>query len=116
MKKYYYNLMASLTLFYLSVSQTATAALPVQIAPSTAPAAGDWLALIEGYSKDAGLVLGLVLATVAFLWIAWITISKFNEARSGKAEWGEVGLTAIVSAGVMVFISYLLEEAATTIT
>jgi len=56
-----------------------------------------------------------VLATVAFLWISWITIAKFNEARSGKAEWGEVGLTAIVSAGVMVFISYLVGEAATTI-
>jgi len=43
-------------------------------------------------------------------------MSKFNEARSGKAEWGEVGLTAVVAAGVMVFISYLLGEAATTIT
>lgn len=35
------------------------AALPTPVAPSTAPAAGDWLALIEGYVKDSGLVLGL---------------------------------------------------------
>jgi len=91
------------------------AALPTPVAPSTGQPKGDWLSLIKGYSKDAGLVIGLVLATVAFLWIAWITIAKFNEARAGRAEWGEVGLTAIVAAGVMVFISYLLTEAANTI-
>ena len=91
------------------------AALPVPVAPSTAPAAGNWLELIKGYSKDAGLVLGLVLAVVAFLWIAWISIAKFNEARNGRAEWGEVGLTVIIAAGVMIFISFLLTEASQVI-
>jgi len=38
--------------------------------------------------------------------VSWITLAKFNEARAGRAEWGEVGLTAIIAAGVMVFISY----------
>lgn len=89
--------------------------LPTAVAPSNAPKAGDWLTLIKGYAKDAGLVIGLVLAVVAFLWIAWITISKFNEARTGRAEWGEVGLTAVVAAGVMIFISYLLTEASKVI-
>ncbi len=91
------------------------AVLPTPVAPSTAPAAGNWLALIEGYVKDSGLVIGLALAVVAFLWIAWITISKFNEARAGRAEWGEVGLTAVMAAGVMIFISFLLTEAANVI-
>ena len=91
----------------------ARAALPTPIAPSTA--AGNWLELIKGYIKDGGLVLGLAIAVIAFLWISYITISKFNEARMGKAEWGEVGLTGVVAAGVMVFISYLLTEASTTI-
>jgi len=99
----------------LTASFNVQAALPAPVAPSTGAPKGNWLNLIKGYSKDAGLVIGLVLATVAFLWIAWITIAKFNEARSGRAEWGEVGLTAIVAAGVMVFISYLLTEAAGTI-
>ena len=116
MKKTFRNVTSLLILAYLACGQMVYAALPTAAAPSTAPAAGDWLALIKGYSKDAGLVIGLLIATVAFLWISWITMSKFNEARSGKAEWGEVGLTAVVAAGVMVFISYLLGEAATTIT
>jgi integrating conjugative element membrane protein (TIGR03745 family) len=99
----------------LWVSVNAQAALPTPVAPSTGAPQGNWLSLIQGYAKDAGLVIGLVIATVAFLWIAWITIAKFNEARAGRAEWGEVGLTAIVAAGVMVFISFLLTEAANTI-
>ena len=56
-------------------------------------------------------MLGLAVAVVSFLWIAWITISKFNEARAGRAEWGEVGLTEVMAAGVMIFIIFLLTEA-----
>jgi integrating conjugative element membrane protein (TIGR03745 family) len=111
LKPCYYALTVAVGLLSLNVQ----AALPTPVAPSTAPAAGNWLELIKGYAKDAGLVIGLVIATAAFLWIAWITIAKFNEARNGRAEWGEVGLTGVVAAGVMVFISYLLTEASTTI-
>ena len=39
------------------------AALPTPVAPSTAPPAGDWIGLIQGYIKDGGLVLGLAIAT-----------------------------------------------------
>lgn len=101
--------------YLLLMGFKAQAALPTPTAPSTGAPAGNWLNLIKGYSKDAGLVLGLVIATAAFLWISWITVAKFNEARNGRAEWGEVGLTAVIAAGVMVFISYLLTEASTTI-
>jgi integrating conjugative element membrane protein (TIGR03745 family) len=88
------------------------AALPTPIAPSTAPAAGDWIALISGYIKDGGLVLGLAIAVLGFLWIAYLGFAKFNEARQGKAEWAEVGVLGIVGAIVLIFASYLLTEAA----
>lgn len=103
------------SLFIYNFSTQLFAALPTPVAPSTSPAAGNWLALIQGYAKDAGLVIGLIIAVAAFLWIAWITIAKFNEARQGKAEWGEVGLVGVVAAGVMIFISFLLTEAASVI-
>ena len=99
----------------MTLSFDLLAALPTPVAPSLGQPKGDWLTLIKGYIKDGGLVLGLAIAVVAFLWIAWITISKFNEARAGKAEWGEVGLTAVMAAGVMIFISFLLTEASTVI-
>ena len=88
--------------------QAAWAALPTPVAPSTAPAAGDWIALIKGYIKDGGLVLGLAIAVLGFLWIAYLGFAKFNEARQGKAEWAEVGVLGIVGAIVLIFASYLL--------
>ena len=80
--------------------------------PSTAPPAGDWIGLIQGYIKDGGLVLGLAIAVLGFLWIAYLGFAKFNEARQGKAEWAEVGVLGIVGAIVLIFASYLLTEAA----
>jgi len=90
----------------------ALAALPTPSAPSTAPAQGDWLGLIKGYIKDGGIVMGLAVAVAAFVWAAWAAISKFNEARNGRAEWGEVGLLSVVAAGILIFDSYLLGTAA----
>jgi integrating conjugative element membrane protein (TIGR03745 family) len=96
----------------LSAGQSVWAALPTPVAPSTAPAAGDWIALISGYIKDGGLVLGLAIAVLGFLWIAYLGFAKFNEARQGKAEWAEVGVLGIVGANVLIFASFLLTEAA----
>lgn len=99
-------------LLAMSTWQSVWAALPTPVPPSTAPAAGDWVGLIEGYIKDGGLVLGLAIAVLGFLWIAYLGFAKFNEARQGKAEWAEVGVLGIVGAVVLIFASYLLTEAA----
>lgn len=96
----------------LAANPPVWAALPTPVAPSTAPAAGDWIALIQGYIKDGGLVLGLAIAVLGFLWVAYLAFAKFNEARQGKAEWAEVGVLGIVGAVVLIFASYLLTEAA----
>jgi integrating conjugative element membrane protein (TIGR03745 family) len=96
----------------LSTGSTARAELPTPVPPSTSPAAGDWIGLIEGYIRDGGLVLGLAIAVLGFLWVAYLAFAKFNEARQGKAEWAEVGVLGIVGAIVLIFASYLLTEAA----
>lgn len=95
----------------LLAGRVAEAALPTPVAPSTGPRAGDWIALIKGYIKDGGLVLGLAIAVLGFLWIAYLAFAKFNEARQGKAEWAEVGVLGVVGAIVLIFASYLLTEA-----
>ncbi len=91
------------------------AALPTPVAPSTGAPNGNWLDLMKGYIKDGGLVIGLLIAIAVFLLISWILMSKFNEARAGKADWGEVGLVGVVGVAVMIFVSYLLTEASTVI-
>ncbi len=99
-------------LVVISAGQSVWAALPTPVAPSTAPPSGDWIALIKGYIKDGGLVLGLAIAVIGFLWVAYLGFAKFNEARQGKAEWAEVGVLGIVGAVVLIFASFLLTEAA----
>ncbi len=100
--------------WFLNV-ESALAALPTPVAPSTGAPNGNWLNLMQGYAKDAGLVIGLIIAVAMFLWMCWILIAKFNEARAGKSDWGEVGVVAVVGVGVMIFISYLLTEASNVI-
>ena len=112
MKKTVKRVVSAVGWLALAATQSVWAALPTPVAPSTAPAAGDWSALISGYIKDGGLVLGLAIAVLGFLWIAYLGFAKFNEARQGKAEWAEVGVLGIVGAIVLIFASYLLTEAA----
>ncbi len=96
---------------YIHLIWSVDVALPTPVAPSTSPASGNWIALISGYIKDGSLVLGLAIAAVGFLWVAYVGFAKFNEARQGKAEWAEVGVLAVVGAVVLIFASYLLTEA-----
>lgn len=103
---------ASAILLMAMLSAPALAALPEPSPPSTAPGAGDWLGLIRGYIRDGGVVMGLAVAVAAFVWAAWAAIAKFNEARVGRAEWGEVGLLSVVAGGILIFDSYLLATAA----
>jgi len=112
MKKVIKRFTALVGLLAVSINQWVLAALPTPVAPSTAPAAGDWIGLIKGYIKDGGLVLGLSIAIIGFLWIAYLGFAKFNEARQGKAEWAEVGVLGIVGAIVLIFASFLLTQAA----
>ena len=54
------HLLRSLTtvgLVFAVAADQALAALPAPVAPSTAPAASDWLGLIKGYIKDGGIII-----------------------------------------------------------
>lgn len=118
MSKVLRNLPARALMVLASMSAaagSALAALPTPVAPSTAPAAGNWLDLVKGYVKDGGLILGLAISVIGFLWIAYMGFAKFNEARNGKAEWAEVGMLGIAGGAVLLFATYLLNEAATVI-
>lgn len=69
--------------------------------------------IVESHLREIGLVMGLFVSVVGMVWFAWGAIAKFNEARTGRAEWGEVGLLGIVGAAMLMFVGYLLHQAAT---
>jgi integrating conjugative element membrane protein (TIGR03745 family) len=97
----------------LAAARQASAALPTPVDPSTGVADGNWLELTKGYINDGAIILGLAVSAGGFLWIAWTLLAKFNDARKGdRTEWGEVGLLAIVGGAVLLFITFLLNQAA----
>lgn len=94
------------------ICQPCFAVLPTPTAPTAGAAAGDWLGLIRGYIQDGGVILGLAISVIGFLWVSYAAIAKFNEARQGRAEWSEVGLLGVAAGATLLFISFLLNEAA----
>lgn len=105
------SFLAKIALAYLVGCQAVFAALPVQPLPAGASAGGGFIPIIKGYFKEGSSLLGLAISVAGFLWLSWIAIADINEARSGRKEWGAVGLTVVVGAGVFAFISYLLLSA-----
>jgi hypothetical protein len=69
------------TLWFVSLS--AQAQFPTPVNPTSGAPNGNYLAL--------------AISGAGFLWVGWILLSKFNEARSSNdPDWGFVGLTAVI--------------------
>ena len=108
--------LAFMALVAAALSTTVHAQLPTPVDPTIGGApGGNWLNLIRGYIGDGAVILGLAIATIGLLWVAYTGVAKFNECRVGKAEWSELGVLGIVGAVVLLFMMFLLNEAATVI-
>ena len=106
--------MAFFSLSMLSISN-ANAALPTTSNPTNAPAAGDYIGLLQGYAYDIGIVIGLIIGTVALIVVANNMISVYNEIGNGKKTWGDMGMHGGMGVLLLVFVVYLLTEAASVI-
>ena len=110
----WFRYLALALVFWIPGSPALSQGLPSPVNPNAGGAPdGNWLALIRGYIADGATVLGLAIAIVALLWVAYIGIAKFNECRRGRAEWSELGLLGIVAAILLLFLMFLLNQAAT---
>lgn len=94
------------------LSLPARAQLPTPVDPSSGAPNGNYLAFMQGWSGDAIDYIALVISGAGFLWIGWILLSKFNEARSSNdPDWGSVGLTAVIAGVLLAIVSFFLNEA-----
>lgn len=109
------KLLTAASAFYLTLCTKVYAGLPTAVEPSTGDADGNILELLKGYIKDGSALVGLAISIVGFLWLSWIALADINQARQGRKEWGEVGVTVIGGAAVFLFVSYLLAQAADVI-
>lgn len=101
--------LASMMFFAFS---NAHAALPDTADPTNAAADGDYIGLLQGYAFDIAIVLGLILGTIAFLAVAKNMIAVYNEIGAGKKTWGDMGMHGGMGVLLLVFVVYLLTEAA----
>lgn len=90
-------------------------ALPTVVAPTTGAGAGDFLGTIKGYVKDAGIVLGLIMALGALLWIGNHFLYDLHEVRKGRKEMGDLIVTGVAGGGVLLIVVFLANAAATVI-
>lgn len=94
-----------------SVAPTVTWAqgLPTVDAPSQG-GGGGLLSQLQGYLYDFGLVIGLVLCTVAFLMVGSSALASFKEARE-RETWGKFAVTVIIGVVLIVAVIWLATEA-----
>tara|TARA_R110001592_G_scaffold316364_1_gene592801 strand:+ start:37598 stop:37957 length:360 start_codon:yes stop_codon:yes gene_type:complete len=92
--------------------QSAHAALPATAAPTNAAAQGNYIELIKGYAYDIVIVFGLVMGVMAFYVVAKNMIAVYGEIGTGKKTWGDMGMHGGMGVLLLVFVIYLLTEAA----
>ena len=100
---------ASLVLFTTDVLAQG---LPTTAAPSRGTTAGNYIKLMQDYAYDIFIFLGLAIATVAFFAVSKNTIGAYGEVQDGKGTWGQVGMQFGVGVLLLVFVVFLLTEAA----
>ena len=93
----------------------AFAALPTTSDPTNAAADGDYIGLLQGYAFDIGIVIGLIVGTVAFVAVSNQMIGTYTNIGRGRATWGDMGMQAGAGVLLLVFVVYLLTEAAAII-
>jgi integrating conjugative element membrane protein (TIGR03745 family) len=88
------------------------AQLPTPVDPTSGAPNGNYLAFMQGWTGDAVDYIALAISGAGFLWVGWILLSKFNEARSSNdPDWGSVGLTAVIAGVMLAIVSFFLNEA-----
>ena len=90
----------------------ALAALPTTAAPSRGSTSGNYIQLMQDYSYDIFLFLGLAVATLAFFVVSKNTIGAYGEVQDGKGTWGQLGVNFGAGVLLLVFVVFLLTEAA----
>tara|TARA_A100001391_G_scaffold68903_1_gene44025 strand:- start:27 stop:431 length:405 start_codon:yes stop_codon:yes gene_type:complete len=91
----------------------AMAQLPTTAPPSRGSTAGNYIQLMQDYAYDIFLFIGLAVATLAFFAVSKNVIGAYGEVQDGKGTWGQLGINFGVGVLLLVFVVFLLTEAAT---
>ncbi len=110
LSNHYWSLLSCFFFPHLAIAQLPT---PVDPPGGGGGTGGNFLAYMQGWTGASVDYIALAISGAGFLWVGWILLSKFNEARSSNdPDWGSVGLTAVIAGVLLVVVSYFLNQAA----
>lgn len=94
----------------LSSSIASAQGLPTLEAPSRGEGGG-LIATLQNYAFDFAILVGLIIASVAFYVVANASVATFNEARV-RGEWSKFAVVVVVGVVLIVCIIWLATKAA----
>lgn len=97
---------------FIVATTPAYADLPTTSDPTRGATDGNFIELLQNYAYDIFIFGGLALATIAFFIVVKNVIAAYSEVSTGKATMGQVAMHAGVGVLLIVFIVFLLTEAA----
>ncbi|HRY88405.1 MAG TPA: TIGR03745 family integrating conjugative element membrane protein [Rubrivivax sp.] len=104
---------AAATLLALSVAAmplSSWAALPTLEDPSRGTGSGI-MQTLQNYSYDIVLLIALLVVASMFVGVCYHAYTRYAEIHTGRATWGQFGLTVAVGAILLVVGIWLLTKA-----